>query len=52
MADLIHLYGAYTIVWAGVFLYVFKLHLAQRKLKNEIEMLREILDEKKSKKNI
>jgi len=48
MSDLIYLYGAYTIIWAGVFLYIIKLHIAQRKLKKEIEMLREILNGKKS----
>jgi len=48
MSDLIYLYAAYTIIWAGVFLYILKLHLAQNKLKNEIKMLREILDGKKT----
>ncbi len=52
MSDLIYLYSAYTIVWVGLFLYVLKLHVAQRKLKTEIKMLREILNGKKSKKNL
>lgn len=48
MSDLIYLYITYTIIWAGVFLYIIKLHMAQRRLKKEIEMLREILNGKKS----
>lgn len=48
MSDLIYLYIAYTIIWAGVFFYIIKLHIAQRRLKKEIEMLREILNGKKS----
>lgn len=52
MSDLIYLYGAYTIIWAGVFFYIIKLHIAQRKLKKEIEMLKGILDGKKTNKNL
>jgi len=52
MSDLIYLYVAYTIVWAGVFLYLVRLHLTQRKLKKEIKMLNEILNENKGKKNL
>lgn len=52
MSDLIYFYGAYTIIWAGVFFYIIKLHIAQRRLENEIKMLREILNGKKSKKNL
>lgn len=48
MSDLIYLYGAYTIIWVGLFLYIIKLHMAQRRLKKEIEMLREIVDGKKT----
>ncbi|UCD14772.1 MAG: CcmD family protein [Thermoplasmatales archaeon] len=52
MSDLTYLYGAYTIVWLGLFFYIIKLHIAQRRLKNEIKMLREIINGKKSKKNL
>ena len=52
MSDLIYLYSAYTIVWAGIFFYILKLHIAQRRLENEIKMLREILNGEKSKKNL
>ena len=52
MSDLIYFYVAYTIVWIGVFLYIIKLHIAQRKLKKEIKMLSEILNENKRKKNL
>jgi CcmD family protein len=48
MSDLIYLYAAYTIIWAGLFLYILKLHIAQRRLKSEINRLREIIDGKKT----
>ena len=48
MSDLIYLYSAYTIIWAGLFIYIIKLHITQRKLKKEIDMLREIINGKKS----
>jgi len=52
MSDLIYLYSAYTIVWLGVFLYLIKLHIGQRKLNKEIKMLSELLNENKRKKNL
>ena len=52
MSDLIYLYGAYTIVWIGLFVYIIKLHINQRKLDKEIKMLREIFNENKRKKNL
>ena len=48
MSDLIYLYSAYTIIWVGLFVYLIKLHVTQRKLKKEIDMLREIVNGKKS----
>jgi CcmD family protein len=48
MSDLIYLYSAYTIVWVGVFLYILKLHMAQRKIKKELETLKAIVNEKKN----
>lgn len=52
MSDLIYLYAAYTIIWIGIFLYILKLHLSQRKIKRDIETLREVLNGKKRKKDI
>jgi CcmD family protein len=52
MSDLIYLYISYTIIWAGVFLYILRLHLIQRKLKKEITMIKETLNDKRNKKNI
>jgi len=52
MSDIIYLYIALTIVWAGVFLYIVKLHYTQRKIKNEIKMLLEIVHGKKREKNL
>lgn len=43
MSDLIYLYVAYTIIWIGIFFYIFNLHLSQRKLKKDIETLKEVL---------
>jgi CcmD family protein len=48
MSDLIYLYSAYTIVWAGLLIYLIKLHITQRRLKKEIDLLREIINGKKS----
>lgn len=52
MVNLIYLYSAYTIVWLGLFLYIIKLHMTQRRLEKEIKMLREIFNENKRKKNL
>ena len=52
MSDLIYLYGAYTIVWLGLFFYIVRLHLTQRKLDKEIKMLSEIFNENKGKKDL
>ena len=52
MSDLLYLYGAYTIVWAGLFIYIIKLHLDQRKLRKELKLLKEIVDGKKENKNL
>ena len=43
MSDLIYLYIAYTIIWLGLFLYIIRLHLNQRRLEKELKMLKEIL---------
>jgi len=48
MSELIYLYAAYTIIWTGVFLYLLKLHMTQRRIKSEINRLREIIDGKKT----
>ncbi len=52
MSELIYLYAAYSIIWIGLFVYILKLHLAQRKLNKEIKMIQGILDGKKGKKNL
>ena len=44
MSDMIYLYIAYTIIWAGVFLYILRLNIGQRKLKKELEILMEVTD--------
>jgi CcmD family protein len=43
MADLTFLYAAYTIVWAGVFVYMLWLHFDQLKLRKDLELLEEVL---------
>jgi CcmD family protein len=52
MSDLIYLYSAYTIIWLGLFFYILRLHLTQRRLDKELKMLKEIFDENKRKKNL
>jgi len=44
VADLVFLYVAYTIVWAGVFLYCMYLALRLRGIEREISTLREAID--------
>ncbi len=41
-----YLYAAFGIVWAGVFGYVLVLVLKQRRLRREIEALKESLGDK------
>ena len=41
-----YLYAAFGIVWAGVFGYVLSLVLKQRRLRREIEALKESLGDK------
>ena len=41
---MMYLYAAYTIIWAGIFVYILKLHMAQKKLKRDMRMLKEVLD--------
>lgn len=50
MSDLVYLYAAYTVIWVGLFLYVFKLHTQQKKLRRELKMLREVLDGRRERK--
>jgi CcmD family protein len=52
MSDLTYLYGAYTVIWLGLFFYIIKLHITQKKLDKEIKMLKEIFNENKRKKNL
>ena len=44
MSDLEYLYLAYTIIWAGTFLYLVNLYLSQKKMKKELDVLKEVLD--------
>ncbi len=41
-----YLFAAYTVIWAVVFGYVFYLFSRQRRLRQEIDSLREVLKEK------
>jgi CcmD family protein len=42
------LYAAYTVVWAGIFGYLLWLHMDQRKLAREMDVLKEVLDGERS----
>lgn len=44
MSDLMSLYVAYTIVWAGVFLYCMYLAIQLRGIEKEIGSLKEAID--------
>jgi len=52
MTELMNLYVAYSIIWVGLFLYIIKIHLDQRKLLKEIKLLKETIDGKKGNKNL
>lgn len=41
-----YLYAAFGVIWAGVFAYVLSLVLKQRRLRREIEALKESLGDK------
>ena len=41
-----YIFAAYTIVWAAVFGYVLSLFNRQRRLRREIDSLKEVLKEK------
>jgi CcmD family protein len=44
MSEMIYLYVAYTVIWAGTFLYVLRLYNNQKKLRRELKMLKGALD--------
>ena len=50
MSELIYLYVAYTLIWAGTFIYLGKLQYDYIKLKRDIDLLEEVAEEKKAKK--
>jgi len=43
MENMGYLFGAYSVIWAVVFGYVFYLYLKQRKLQREIDWLKELI---------
>ena len=49
MENASYLFAAFTVVWAVVFAYVFSLFNRQRKLKREIDSLKEVLRESRVK---
>jgi CcmD family protein len=44
--NMTYLFAAYTIIWLGLFVYIFFLLQREKKLRREIESLREELREK------
>jgi CcmD family protein len=44
METLAYMYVAYTVIWAGLFVYLLKLHLDARRIETELRTLREALD--------
>ena len=45
--DLTYLYAAYSIIWVGVFAFVLKLFMTQKKLEREMEALKEAMDDRR-----
>jgi len=48
MENLGYLFAAYTIIWAVVFGYVFFLYYKQRKLRRQMDMLKDSMGEQQS----
>ena len=44
MDDIVFLYLAYSVIWIGLFLYIFKIYLDQRRMSREIKVLKEVVD--------
>ncbi|MDP6156941.1 MAG: CcmD family protein [Candidatus Thermoplasmatota archaeon] len=44
MDNLVYLYIAYTIIWAALFIYILKLHVDQKNLKKDLELLMEVMN--------
>ena len=44
MDNLIYLYIAYTIIWTALFVYILKLHMDQKNLKKDLELLMEVMN--------
>ena len=47
MSDIVYLFVAYLIISTGIFVYVFKLQKDQKKMKREIRMLKEVVNERR-----
>jgi len=48
MENLGYLFAAYTIIWAVIFGYVLFMRMKQRKLKHQIDLLRESVNKDKT----
>lgn len=42
-----YLFAAYTAIWIIIAIYLFSIHSRQKKLREEIERLKQMLDKKK-----
>ena len=47
MAEIVFLYISYMILGSGIVLYLAHLHLEQRRLNRDLEMLKEVVDERR-----
>ena len=47
MAALTNLYLAYTFIWLGIFAFMLKMYMDQRRLDRELALLKEVLDGRK-----
>ena len=48
MENLGYLFGAYTVIWAVVFGYVLFMQRKQKRLQQQIDLLRESVDKRKA----
>ena len=46
MDDIHWFYLAYAVIWGGLFLYLLKLHFDQLRLARDVELLKEVSDDR------
>jgi len=45
MSDMVYLFVAYAVIWAGIILYIFKLQNDQKNMKKQLMNLKEVVSD-------